>query len=542
MTENAPQKAVIYCRVSSKKQNKDGSGLASQEHRCREHARLRGYDVMAVFPDDVSGGGDFLNRPGMVALLSFLDAQPQESFVVIFDDLKRYARDVEFHLKLRREMSARGATRECLKFNFEDSPEGKFVETIMAAQGELEREQNGRQVLQKMKARIEQGFWVFRAPVGYKYVKSPRGGKDLVPDEPLASIVTEGLKGFASGRFSSQSELMRFFESQPEFPKDLPDGRIRMFTITRLLNKAVYAGYVEAPKWQISRRKGNHAGLISFATFDKIQKRLHETAYAPARKDITEDFQVRGFVACKECGHPYTAGWSKSVTGRKYAYYRCGYRPCESYGKSIKRDELEADVANLVRDLQPTKSAARLAKAMFEFAWDMRQGRTNEIKTEIKRQIADLDSKITKLVDRVVDSDVPRIVEAYEKRITDMEKNKLILAEKLENGVGPKHTFEQMFELAMTFLSSPWKIWENGDHLLRRMVLKLAFPTPIQHCRETGCLNYENAFVFNALRGISPDGKGMVLLERIELSTSPLPRECSTSELQQRRTLGQRGG
>ncbi len=30
----------------------------------------------------------------------------------------------------------------------------------------------------------------------------------------------------------------------------------------------------------------------------------------------------------------------------------------------------------------------------------------------------------------------------------------------------------------------------------------------------------------------------MVLLERIELSTSPLPRECSTSELQQRRGAG----
>ena len=30
------------------------------------------------------------------------------------------------------------------------------------------------------------------------------------------------------------------------------------------------------------------------------------------------------------------------------------------------------------------------------------------------------------------------------------------------------------------------------------------------------------------------DGKGVVLLEGIELSTSPLPRECSTTELQQR--------
>ena len=29
--------------------------------------------------------------------------------------------------------------------------------------------------------------------------------------------------------------------------------------------------------------------------------------------------------------------------------------------------------------------------------------------------------------------------------------------------------------------------------------------------------------------------EGMVLLEGIELSTSPLPRECSTTELQQRR-------
>ena len=36
-------------------------------------------------------------------------------------------------------------------------------------------------------------------------------------------------------------------------------------------------------------------------------------------------------------------------------------------------------------------------------------------------------------------------------------------------------------------------------------------------------------------RLISFDFWKMVLLERIELSTSPLPRECSTSELQQRR-------
>nr|WP_319390403.1 recombinase family protein [uncultured Cohaesibacter sp.] len=78
----------------------------------------------------------------------------------------------------------RNAIRICLNFNFEDTPEGKFLETILAATGTLEREQNARQVRQKMKARVEQGFWVNRAPVGYKYVRSPRGGKELKFDEP----------------------------------------------------------------------------------------------------------------------------------------------------------------------------------------------------------------------------------------------------------------------------------------------------------------------------------------------------------------------
>jgi DNA invertase Pin-like site-specific DNA recombinase len=57
--------------VSNKKQKHDGDGLHSQEHRCRDYANARGYGVEAVFNDDVSGGGDFMKRPGMVAMLRF---------------------------------------------------------------------------------------------------------------------------------------------------------------------------------------------------------------------------------------------------------------------------------------------------------------------------------------------------------------------------------------------------------------------------------------------------------------------------------------
>ena len=93
MKATAPTKALIYCRVSSTKQAVEGHGLDSQEHRCRDYAAARGYEVEAVFPDDVTGGGDFMKRPGMVALISYLDAQrDRKAYVVIFDDLKRFAR------------------------------------------------------------------------------------------------------------------------------------------------------------------------------------------------------------------------------------------------------------------------------------------------------------------------------------------------------------------------------------------------------------------------------------------------------------------
>ena len=96
----------------------------------------------------------------------------------------------------------------------------------------------GRQNRQKAMARVEQGYAVRSVPPkGFKYVPAKGGGKVLVHDEPLASIIREALEGFASGRFQSQSEVKRFLESQPDFPKDLPDGSVRQQKVKRLLTQ-----------------------------------------------------------------------------------------------------------------------------------------------------------------------------------------------------------------------------------------------------------------------------------------------------------------
>ncbi|WP_195820703.1 recombinase family protein [Roseobacter sp. MH60115] len=334
------QPAVIYSRVSGVKQATTGHGLDSQETRCRDHAERQGYVVEAVFPDDVSGGGDFMKRPGMVALLSYLDAQKDKSYVVIFDDLKRFARDTEFHIQLRRAFKQRGAQVECLNFRFEDTPEGKFHETIVAAHGELEREQNRRQAMQKTKARLESGYNTFPPPVGYRWGKVAPHGKLYVRNEPEASIVVEALEEFASGRFASQAEVQRWLEDQPAFPK-AAGGRVRPQRVTDILTRPVYAGFVEHEAWGVTRRRGHHEALISAETYQRIQDIRAGRTKISKRADLGQDFILRGAVLCAECDAPYRSAWSKGKY-KKYAYYVCQTKTCESYGKSIPRAQVES--------------------------------------------------------------------------------------------------------------------------------------------------------------------------------------------------------
>ena len=289
MSDAIKRKALLYCRISTAEQ----TGLPSQEYRCREYAKEHGYEVEAVFPDERTGSGDFMNRPGIRAILNYIDARPHQNYVVIFDDLKRFARDTEFHLALRRTFKGRGATVECLNFQFEDTPEGRFIETVFAAQSALEREQNLRQVNQKMRARLMRGYWTFRPGLGYEYEENKEHGKFLVRKEPFASIVVEAFEGLATGRFSTIGQIKTFFESHPAFPRNR-NGEVHTSRVREMMSSRLYVSYLDVPKWGILV-EGKHEPLISLHTWQAAQERLAGKRIVPARKDIHVDFPLRGY-------------------------------------------------------------------------------------------------------------------------------------------------------------------------------------------------------------------------------------------------------
>ncbi len=514
--------AVIYCRVSSVAQVEDGHGLESQETRCREYARRKGYKVVETFFEKAVSGG-VQQRPSFTAMLNYIRDSKLNGVVIIIDDISRFARDIEGHWALRHALKDIGGKLESPQIKFGEDSDSVLVENLLASVSQHQRQKNGEQTKNRMRARALNGYWVFRAPIGLRYQKTPRHGNLLVRDEPVASIVQEALEGFATGRFETQSEVKRFLDNQSAFPKDKRSGEVRFEEVSRLMRRPHYAGYLEVPEWDVPLRKGKHEGLISYETFSKVQDRLNGASKAPARKDVSEDFPLRGFILCGDCNNPLTANWSKSKTGKKHPYYLCFHKGCESYRKSIRKSDLEGAFTTLLEKLQPKAELLTLAKAMFINAWEQRLSQAKAQTGGLKQAIAKTDADINQLLDRIVETNNDKVIAAYETRIEKLEKEKRILEEKLTKNTPPAGRFDEMFELATAFLANPRKLWDSGQIHWQRTVLRLAFIERLAYSRKTGLRTPDLALPFKVLQGISIGESKMAEREGFEPSIRVTP-------------------
>ncbi|MEQ6332640.1 hypothetical protein [Sphingobium sp. MK2] len=75
------------------------------------------------------------------------------------------------YAQLRQTISATGAIMASPCHEFRENPDGRFQENILASAYQHQREKNAETTLNRMKARSMDGYWVFPAPIGYKFEK-----------------------------------------------------------------------------------------------------------------------------------------------------------------------------------------------------------------------------------------------------------------------------------------------------------------------------------------------------------------------------------
>lgn len=486
MTEKSTPKkvALIYARVSTKKQDS-----RSQVVRCEQYCKQKGYLIEKIFEDNYTGGGDFRNRPAMQELLTYVKNKMHQEYVVVFDDIKRFARDVQFHISLRTTFSAYGLTPECLNYNFDETPEGKFMEVIHAAQAELERHQNRRQVIQKQKARMIAGYNAFNAPKGYNKVKDKLHGTLDVQNEQ-ASILKKALKKFAYGELVSRMEVAHYLKKHHILGKQ--EAFRYLYTVFKILNNPFYAGYIHYKPWDIDMVEGHHEPLITLKEFRLIQNRLNATAHAkPIRQDINPEFPLRSLIDCYHCKRPLTGCKSKGNGGIYYKYYcknkKCSLRQLKSGIKSVPRDKLHEEFKSLVCQHTPSKEVWRVAHESFKSSWNegiknrkQRLQRNQKEKQQIEVEIENL----LKLVS------APNISEALRKRYEAQIEKCDAKIQEIEGRQEISKEFEDScrtsFENLLGIAKNPYEIWVSSDVKQKQQLFYYLFEGNLEYCPKEG--------------------------------------------------------
>ncbi len=335
-------KALVYCRVSTEEQAREGYSLDAQEKFCRKYAEDNNFQVMEVFRDEGKSATN-LNRPALQDLLAKCQ-QDKSIALVLVQETDRLARNTKDHLTIRAILKkAEVKLVSVAQPMLDDSPEGNMIDTILASVNQFQSDINSRKSRKGMQEKFNSGWWPGIAPIGYKN-KTINDRRIIVTDQAKWFLVRKGLKMYLTGNHSAVEIADYLFKRgvTSRSGKRICDSKINT-----LLKNPFYAGIL---KWKGQENKGNHKPMISLGEHRQILAVMDTHNYHACRRR-KHNFLLRGFVFCSVCGQRYTA---ERHPHKKVEYYHCSAvkRKHSNRGQNIEVAELEKLVENQFRDIQ----------------------------------------------------------------------------------------------------------------------------------------------------------------------------------------------
>jgi site-specific DNA recombinase len=360
-------KAIVYSRVSTDAQERDGTSLETQERACIEHAERQGWRVVRAIRDHVSGA--VLERDGLSELRAAL--LHREADVVVAYAVDRLSRNQNHIGILFDEFEGTGTRLELVTERFEDTAVGRFVLAARAFVAEVEREKIAERTMRGKAERARTG----RLPQGtgqgfYGYRYEASSGTRIV-DEVQARVVRDIFDTFVFGGSCHGIAQRLNHECVPAFN----GGQWYALTIRRVLLNETYTGRTvyrrtrvqkvrDAARNQWVRRvverdasdwievEGATPAIITTAQFAAAQAILAD----PARRNRSvpsHEYALRGRIRCAECG---SAMVGHAVNRARYHYYRCangssgpGETLCRS--RYVRVERIEDAVRSALADL-----------------------------------------------------------------------------------------------------------------------------------------------------------------------------------------------
>ncbi len=332
---------VIYARVSSKDQEREGYSIPAQLKLLHEYARSHDFTVVKEFIDietaKTAGRKQFNvmvrffgdNKNCRILLVEKTDRLYRNfKDCVTLEDL-----DLEIHLPKEGQIISKNSKSQA-----------KLAHGIQVVMARNYIENLREEVNKGLRQKAEQGIFPGRAPLGYRNNKTQRTIEIHPETAPLAKRLFE-LYGAGGHSLATLRKTIAV-----EFGKLFSKGYL-----DHTLKNPFYAGSFY---WQGKLFQATHTPLISRELFQQVQVVLSDCGRPRSRK---HQFAFRGLLQCAYDGCTVTAESHQA----KYIYYRCtGYR-----GKCplpyFREGELAERLGRILKDIHiPDGVLAGLTKSL----------------------------------------------------------------------------------------------------------------------------------------------------------------------------------
>ncbi len=352
----------------------------------------------------------------------------------------------------------------------------------------------------------------------------------------IVMVIRSALESYAHGYFNSYIEVARFINSH-ELQRRLPRrqkraGKKSSGELIALDSDGVkvhvleqawyYAGFMENEKFEVTRRKGQHEGIISVETLELIEKRLRGERIPVYRKNLNQQFPLRGHVLCPACQKPMMGSYCGG-RNQEYGYYYCQQHGCELKNKNARYELVHEQFEAMLLSLQPKEELLERATAILKGVWKEELNRHGEQHAEWKKQLASLESQLEGYVDELVKNKDKQTREILQRKINAFSRDKAVLERKLEAGQASDGDFEVVLNTLLSFLKNPLHLWKEGDLEKKQLIQRMVFPEGLFfEIQGRKFRKPQTARVFAFFEEIDDEKAGMVGPAGLEPATNPL--------------------
>ena len=409
--------ALLYCRVSTLEQAKEGYSIEAQKESMQKYAEAMGYSIFDTIIDDGFSGKN-LDRPGIQKVIKIV--QQKLINVVIIYKLDRLSRSVKNVLELVELLEKYNVTLFSLNENLDlSSPFGRAALKMSATFSELERETIVERMTMGKLQRVKNGLAMrpFLLPIGYEYDEKTKMFTPHPQEAEQVKIIYDlYLKGWNMAKISTYMHN-NYKNRYGSYNDRTAAGKV--------LSNPFCAGYFY---YNGEMYKGkNIEPIIDFETWLKAQARRLQVKKNHQR--TSSPYLLTGLIYCGVCGNRYVSKkYDRKVRGKHQPFYEY-HKLCYGCVTRVKHDPKYHDL-KCTNDIIPQDilnkivedSIKNLKFTKFKNA-EIANGALNILHLEI----SELKSKIEKLLDLYEDNLITKEqlqdrVDKINKEIKEKEK------------------------------------------------------------------------------------------------------------------------